>query len=478
MEKVMHHPTPLNDPMMDLKQALQRKDEGYPVWGLFPDRIRTHHEAMRGISSQAWKGNDAVLRVDETLKHPGSSTRPRAIYIHIPFCQKICNFCAFVRKPFGEMADGYVKALLQSIHVLAKTPWALSHPFDAVFFGGGTPTSLPKEHLCELVDTIASSFRLRENCEFTLEARFLGMDQEYLDALSRTAVNRLSFGVQTFDTELRHMIGRHEGKETVAELLTYACGQSFRSISVDLLYNLPGQSVALWDADIETVHSLPITGVSTYALIPFPNSPMMHKIANGSMKPLADIDTEFTYYKIATHSLMSQNNWTRLTPFHFGKRDQETCVYNESRLGNTDILGIGCAAGGSVDGMGYMNNMNPEDFINTVHEGTNPVSFASSKSDDAAHYMPLYELVREHGIDSSFIEQSFPEAVPLIEHLMKLGLLQQTNTRLHLTANGCFWTYTITSLITRCIAQYIESTQHSQTKSYSKPAKPLLAIAN
>lgn len=443
-------------PLEELQEALKRKYEGRPVWDWFAHRVRSHNQAKRGIPTEAFQGIQASRKVEDKLSKAGLGDRPRVIYIHIPFCQKLCSFCAFIRKPYSQLACQYSQSLLQAIDAVSQTPWAKEKPFEAVFIGGGTPTALPVDHLCKITDRISNSFQFVPDYEFTIESRFMGIDETYLNALSNTAVNRLSFGVQSFDTTLRRDIGRVVDRETILVTLDMALRKHFRSVSVDLIYNLPGQSNEQWNNDLETLLNADVSGASLYPLIPFEQSALMKKLKKNNSGDMLRSDQEYYFSMMAQSKFASHPEWKRFAPSHIGKDGIESSVYNESRLGTKDVLGIGSGAGGSIDNLSYMNCMAPDEYGATVEKGRLPIEFSSQKPWQAIPRMQAYNLLSEKGLDICWVKKEYQELVPIIEYLERLQLVHTDQSRIKLTENGCFWSYNITSLISRTIAQSLE----------------------
>ena len=208
----------------------------------------------------------------------------RTIYIHIPFCEGHCLFCGFYQNAYrSDLARQYTDALIHEMELSYKAPFIDARPFQAVYFGGGTPTALPAESLTRLVSTVKNHFPLSNDCEITLEGRIYNFTKEKIKAALSAGVNRFSLGVQTFDTRIRKRLGRRDPGKKVIESLTYLRNIGKASAIIDLIYGLPGQSLHIWEEDIKTFVSLELDGCDLYQLNVFRGGLLDKSVAKGSL---------------------------------------------------------------------------------------------------------------------------------------------------------------------------------------------------
>lgn len=452
----------------ELTQALFRQRQGEPVWSWFDQRVRTHHASMAGLSGRRYHGKAAVQRVDSRLEETRCDRR-RVLYLHVPFCRRICTFCAFFRQAAGRNVDRYAEALSGEIDAVADRPWPQARPFEAVYFGGGTPTVLPADELAGLVRRVRDRFPLTPSCEITVEARFDGTDESYLHALHAAGVNRLSFGVQTFDTRLRRRLGRIADRETILHTLDTAERAGFRSVSVDLMYNLPGQTESTWVNDLQTLASSTVSGASVYALVPFPDSALTKAMAAGSEPPLGGLDVEYALLRLADRTIRKRPGWQRMLPFHYGWTARETCTYNASRPGQIDVLGLGCGAGGELKGIGYMHEMNVGAFLDRKHTEALPVTSCVEREPCCTDRLEAFDLFSCEGIERGRLGSLVPSFIPAVEQLIALRLLADDGTRLRLTADGCFWSYNLAAMLTQSIVESGRATDRLGIRRVDQP---------
>lgn len=447
-----------HSPLQRLRTARKRKQSGLPVWSWFEARVTNHHQAMAGLPTKRLQDKQITSEIASVFNTP-SSTRPRALYVHIPFCEAICSFCAFMRVRGKEDFQPYVDAVLRQLKSVANTAWSQIKPFEAVYFGGGTPTCLSTEQLVMLVSTIRESFPLSPTCEFTIEGRFSGLDTEKIAALQQAGVSRMSLGVQTFDTKRRQSLGRLCSGDEVIQFIGEAGKSGSLSINLDLLYALPGQTPDQWIDDLQTAIHSGATGCSTYPLIPFPKSPLMKSIEAGKQAPLPSLEEEYALFQVIADVLDHSPTWQRMSSFHIGDPRSETVKYNSARLGQWDILGLGSGAGGSIHNVSYMNPLNIEQYQSGAGKAPIVAQFASIRSDEVSKQMHWYSLFSSSGITQSDIDNAPREIVSFCELLYELNFVETDGRKLRLTATGHFWVYTLQALLSDLIGSLVKDNQ-------------------
>ena len=192
--------------------------------------------------------------------------QPRSVYVHIPFCKKMCHYCDFATYTVkGQPVDAYLDALEAEMHLaLHGSPAGEVH---TIFVGGGTPTVLTAAQMERFLSIVGKYFPHRsDDLEFTVEANPGTVDLEKLAVMRDGGVNRLSLGAQSFDDRLLQAIGRDHDARTVIESIDVATSAGFHNISLDLMYGLPGQTVDVLDDTLEVTLRLGLQHVSAYAL--------------------------------------------------------------------------------------------------------------------------------------------------------------------------------------------------------------------
>lgn len=210
----------------------------------------------------------------------GARRPPVALYLHVPFCVSLCPYCDFVvvagaaaRGPSSRVA-GFVDALAAELRLRADAldaafggPSSVSRPLLAsVYLGGGTPSLLPGDDVARLLGLVASRFGIAEGAEVTVEANPGPDERGDARAFARAGVNRLSLGAQAMDAALLRRLGRRHAPEDVEAAVAAARDGGIASVSADLLYDVPGQSVDAWRATLDAAIALGVDHVSAYAL--------------------------------------------------------------------------------------------------------------------------------------------------------------------------------------------------------------------
>ncbi len=217
----------------------------------------------------------APARSERTLISNPVSPAP-GLYVHVPFCSAICNYCNFTRGLYDDaLKRQFVAAVLQEM--AAKTvPGSVFA--DTLYFGGGTPSLLSPEDVAAIVDRARASFGLTADAEVTLEANPETVTPESLEQFRRAGVNRLSFGVQSFRDEELQRLGRMHSAERAVQAVAMARAAGFDNVSLDLMMWLPGQNVAQWLESVEKTTLVAPDHISLYILEVYPHLPLKQEI--------------------------------------------------------------------------------------------------------------------------------------------------------------------------------------------------------
>lgn len=293
----------------------------------------------------------------------------QAAYIHIPFCEHICHYCDF-NKVFlkGQPVDEYIDCLAKEMKItLQETP--TSH-FNSIFIGGGTPTALNEHQLEKLCLMIKENLPYNKNTEFTVEANPNDLSAEKLKILFDAGVNRISFGVQTFNEELLKRIGRTHRKADVFQSIDAAKKIGFENISIDLIYSLPGQTVADFKETLETAFSLNIQHYSGYSLIVEPKT-VFYNLLNKGKLPLPGEDVEAEMYEILMEE-MEKHGFQQYEISNFSKQGFES-RHNLTYWNNEPYYGFGAGAHSYVNGFRISNHGPLKKYMDAIYLSELPI---------------------------------------------------------------------------------------------------------
>ncbi len=285
---------------------------------------------------------------------------PVFLYMHVPFCEVLCPFCSFHRVRHREhKARAYFAALRREIRLYH----GLGFRFSGVYVGGGTPTVAPDE-LCETLALIRGFGPLDE---ISVETNPKDLRPGILDALASVGVQRLSVGVQSFDDGLLKEMDRHEKYGSSAEIrerLAYAATR-FRTLNVDMIYNLPHQTDAMLEADLDAVLEGPANQVSFYPLM---SSKTVEK-KMGKAMGLPDRRRMGRYYRRVLARLRPAFTASSAWCFNRGGFGIDEYVVSSS-----DYVGVGSGAFGNVAGRAYATTFSLRSYVERVERGLTGVT--------------------------------------------------------------------------------------------------------
>ncbi|WP_177762812.1 radical SAM family heme chaperone HemW [Flavobacterium sp. I3-2] len=201
------------------------------------------------------------------------------IYIHIPFCKQACHYCDFHFSTTMKKKDEMIAALIHEIHLRKNE---INEPVETIYFGGGTPSVLSNAEIDAILETIFSLFDVVENPEITLEANPDDLNTDRIIELSKSKINRLSIGIQSFYEEDLQLMNRAHNAEEALQCLKTAT-QYFDNISIDLIYGMPNMSLDKWRSNVNLALSLNIPHISSYALTVEPKTALATLIKKGKI---------------------------------------------------------------------------------------------------------------------------------------------------------------------------------------------------
>lgn len=291
----------------------------------------------------------------------------KSAYIHIPFCVKICTYCDFNKyfiqnQPVDQYLDCLIKEMSTSKQRQLKT----------MFVGGGTPTALNVKQLERLLIAINETFDIET--EYSFEANPDELTMEKLQLLKKYGVNRLSMGVQTFNPDLLAILGRTHGTEDIYQAVRNAREIGIESISLDLMYHLPQQTLTDFQESLDLALNLDIDHISSYGLILEPKTQFYNMYRKGKLKlPNEDIGEEMYTHLIQR---MKRSDLQQYELSNFGKQGHES-EHNKVYWKNEGYYGFGAGASGYVDGERYT-NVNPVNhYIKKIENNERPLLHSS-----------------------------------------------------------------------------------------------------
>ncbi|WP_026584470.1 radical SAM family heme chaperone HemW [Bacillus sp. J33] len=364
----------------------------------------------------------------------------KAAYIHIPFCEHICHYCDF-NKVFlkGQPVDEYLDSLEKEMELaLLETP---ARQLNSIFIGGGTPTALNEKQLEKLCAIIRKQLPYNGSTEYTFEANPGDLSEEKLKILYDAGVNRLSFGVQTFNDDLLKRIGRVHRAKDVFHSIEAAKKIGFNNISIDLIYSLPGQTLKDFRETLETSFTLDIEHYSGYSLIIEPKTVFYNLMRKGKL-PTPGEDAEAEMYGLLMEQ-MDKNGFKQYEISNFAKPGFES-RHNITYWDNEWYFGIGAGAHGYVNGLRRSNHGPLKKYMEPIAGGKLPILEEHKVSIEEQMEEEMFLGLRKTaGVSISRFKQKFGND-PLkmfeiqIAQLEEKGLIAVAEDHIRLTRQGLF----------------------------------------
>lgn len=384
----------------------------------------------------------------------GPEQRPLSLYVHIPFCNTICFYCACNKiitkdRTVSERYLAYLEREMDAVLAALGTGRLVSQ----MHWGGGTPTFLQAAEISRLMAAIRTRFSLQEVGEYSIEIDPRKVTAEDVQRLAEHGFNRMSLGIQDFDPAVQRAVNRVQTIEETALVMRAAREYGFRSISVDLIYGLPFQSAASFERTLDTVMSMAPDRLSLYNYAHLPTKFMPQRRINAADLPTPD--EKLAILSMAIDKLGAEG-YVFIGMDHFARPDDELTVAQErgtlqrnfqgySTYAECDMLGFGVSSIGRVDGLYIQNQREIEKYYAALDAGMLPVMRGWRMSEDDQLRADVIQALMcnfrlsipafERRTGKCFGEVFAPELEEL-EALADAGLVEMRNDALVVTLRG------------------------------------------
>ncbi|CAM5793794.1 radical SAM family heme chaperone HemW [Brevibacillus borstelensis] len=362
---------------------------------------------------------------------------PQSVYIHIPFCTNKCYYCDFnsfvTNNP--QLIWDYLDALEKEME-LTFAKWQVQQ-VKTIFVGGGTPTFLDQAQMrrfLEMVEKHLGRYAAPE-LEFSMEANPGTTDKEKLRLMRELGVNRLSFGVQSFDESLLKRLGRIHDVGQVYQSIDNAVAAGFDNLTIDLMFGLPDQTEEIFRDTLQKAFQLPTTHFSAYSLKVEENT-LFHTLYQKDQLPLPSEETELNMYLLLIEE-MERHGYHQYEISNFARPGFES-RHNKTYWLNEEYYGLGAGAHGYVDHERHVNAGPLAIYLQMCREGLPRVEqFAVSPKEAMEDHMIMGLRLRE-GIDAEQFSRRFGKTIMeeygrIIEEEVAKGMLEWSDGRLRLT---------------------------------------------
>jgi len=289
----------------------------------------------------------------------------RSAYVHIPFCARWCPYCDFaVVEGRDDSTDRYVRAVVSEIE--SEPAWG---ELGAIFFGGGTPSRLAPPLLGSIVEAVAERFGVADTAEVTLEANPEDWTEDLASGLVAQGFTRVSFGAQSFDPVVLTALGRAHTPDHIVRAVEAARSAGFSSVSLDLIYGTPGESMDSWARTVEKALGLEPDHLSAYALTVEPATPLGMQVRRGGAAPDPDLQADMWERAVAAAESACL---VRYEVSNFAK-PAHACLYNLGVWAQGEYLGFGLGAHGFRDGVRRRNVKRLDTYVERIESGLGAV---------------------------------------------------------------------------------------------------------
>jgi oxygen-independent coproporphyrinogen-3 oxidase len=400
--------------------------------------------------------NYPTSEVDAAIERSNQAARPLSLYFHIPFCDTICYYCGCnkIVTANKKRARPYLDALKQEI-ALRANQFDTSRPVHQLHWGGGTPTYISDDEKRELMATTREHFQLLDDDsgEYSIEIHPGGLNPDTLGVLREIGFNRLSMGVQDFDARVQHAVNRFNSYDEVRRLAERAKTEGFHSLSMDLIYGLPYQSLESVSQTLEQVIELAPERLS---LFNYAHLPHLFKSQNQiDTKALPEPQEKL---QMLEHSIerLQQAGYVYIGMDHFAKPDDDLAVAQREGLlqrnfqgyathGNCDLLAFGVSSISAIDNIYVQNYKDIPSYSKALEQGQAP-SFKglTLSADDQLRQAVINQLICHFKLDFVAIERAyeiefeayFAEALASLQPLLDDQLLKRSEAGLEVSDDG------------------------------------------
>lgn len=375
-----------------------------------------------------------------------SSAEEFSLYFHIPFCSRKCDYCHFYVIPDKESDKDKLLAAFHQEWELIKSNF-FGKKLVSIYFGGGTPSLFGPKRIGALLAMIDRSGYFSEHIEITLEANPESLTSALMREYSQSGVNRVSLGIQTLDADLLQFIGRQHTPQ-IAERSIYAVKEAgIDNISIDLMYDLPNQSLRHWDKTLEIVSSLPITHLSLYNLTIEPHT-LFFKRQHELLSLVPDEETSLRMYESAVEKL-EKCDLFQYEISAFAKKGYQS-KHNTGYWKARAFWGLGPSAFSYWNKKRFKNINNLNRYAQLLHLRHSPIDFEETLDSDAQRRELLVIRLRlKEGVPLDVFQNEFgpleTETKSLIKGLVKEGFLCLRENYLSLTKRGILFYDTVAS---------------------------------
>lgn len=365
------------------------------------------------------------------------------LYLHIPFCERKCEYCDFLSAPADiDTRKRYVEALVEEIKIKSKAFKQYSVP--SIFIGGGTPSVLVGSFIADIMEAVYASFSMEKSAEITIECNPGTLNKEKATNYKKAGINRISLGLQSANDKELQLLGRIHTYEQFLKSYDLLRKAGFDNVNVDLMSGLPLQNLADWEYSLKKVVALRPEHISAYSLIIEEGTPFYERFAEDELRReegdtpqlLPDEDTERAMYEW-TESYLAEHGYLHYEISNYAKAGRE-CRHNIGYWSRENYLGLGLGSASLVENERFSNTTDLESYLQGDYEKQEMILIDRQAQMEEFMFLGLRMLQGVSREDFKNCFQVEPEAVygKEIERLCSQGLLKQQAGYISLTREG------------------------------------------
>lgn len=397
---------------------------------MFEKRIETHHEIQDTIFKSLPKEGIIKKEFMEFLDRDPKE-KDGGIYVHTPFCDKLCSFCNMNRKFCDSNMEEYTNFLINEFEKFGKKNFVQKKIFSVVFWGGGTPTIYSKEQLIRILKSFRENFSLNNDYEWTFETTLHNLDMEKLKVMENYGINRLSIGVQTFSNKGRKILNRTFNEKEVIKKIQEIQNNFKGKVCIDIIFDYPYETEEEIINDAKRCVELKVDSVSFCTLIFYERSKIARDIEEGKIEFEKNFDRNRKYHNLFLEAL-TNNGYKIIENGKVSINDK----YEYINLINADkdLLPLGIGAGGNLEGIGIYRLSKETEFYAKCGEFERKLKL-------------LYGLFQYPTVELKKIKRIFPDKYDKIYkkllYFSEKGYLEISEKDIKLTLNGIYLGHTI-----------------------------------
>ena len=410
--------------------------------GNFTKRFKSHADSSGLVSNHFRKNKKMITETElfKLLENPAGE-KEGVIYVHVPYCDKICSFCNLNRKKLDNDLEDYTNFLVSEFEKYGKTPYMKSKEIKVVFFGGGTPTILKEHQLEKIFRSIHENYNLSDDCEFTLETTLHNLNINKIKVLEKYGVNRLSVGIQSFAEKGRNILNRTFTKEEAIKRLKELKENFSGMVCTDIIYNYPEETVEEVMEDAKIVADLEIDSTSFYSLMIHEGSKMSKDIKENTFELNYQLETDRKLHHAFLETLLATGEYEVMEHTKVVRKGKDRYNYIRFTHKGADILPIGVGAGGKIADTDIF-RINNEKAFYMLSENTEEEN-RFKRISGLFQYPEVYFTDLKKYVS----EEVFEGLYKLFKNFEAKGYMKVYDTHTELTTEGIFWGNNISSVV-------------------------------